>query len=202
MKLAFSSSSPWVRRVLVVAAELGLDDRIEPVEMGHRDEAGGYAAVNPLLKVPALILDDGEVLIDSTAISEYLDMRHDGPKLFPPVGETRVRRMQIQMLVNGMQEAATVCVGESVRRPEALRWPAFYEKYESKVRRGLDRLEEHADRPDGRLDYTTISTGVLCGFLDFRFSGTNWRDGHPKLAAWYAVFAERASMKASEFRLS
>ena len=87
MKLAHTPSSTWVRRVLVAAAELGLDDRIEPVAMNYRDEAGEYAGINPLLKVPSLILDDGTVLIDSTAISEYLDMLHDGPKLFPPAGE-------------------------------------------------------------------------------------------------------------------
>ena len=113
-----------------------------------------------------------------------------------------VRRMQVQLLVNGMQEAATMCVGESVRWPEVLRWPAFYKKHASKVRRGLDRPEQMADQLDGGLDYTAISTAVLYGFLDFRFADTDWRDGHPKLAAWYAVFAERPSMNASGFMLS
>ncbi len=202
MKLAHTPSSPWVRRVLVAAAELGLDDRIEPVAMNHRDEAGEYAGINPLLKVPSLILDDGTVLIDSTAISEYLDMLHDGPKLFPPAGEARVRAMQLQMLVNGMQEAATRCVGENVRRPEELRWSAFYDKQANKIRRGLDRLERMVVRLEGGLDYTAISTGVLCGFLDFRFSDTEWREGHPKLAGWYGFFAERPSMQASEHSLS
>ena len=202
MKLAHTPSSPWVRRVLVAAAELGLDDRIEKVAMDHRDEAGEYAGINPLLKVPSLILDDGTVLIDSTAISEYLDMLHDGPKLFPPAGESRVRAMQLQMLVNGMQEAATRCVGENVRRPEELRWPAFYDKQANKIRRGLDRLEQMVVRLDGGPDYTAISAGVLCGFLDFRFSDTEWREGHPNLAGWYGVFAERPSMRASEHSLS
>ena len=201
MRLAFSPSSPWVRRVLVAAAELGLDDRMDKADLDFHDEHGNYAAINPMLKVPSLILDDGAVLIDSTAICEYLDMLHDGPKLFLPAGTARVARMQVQKMLDTMQDAATQCVGETLRRPEALRWQAFYDKQASKVTRGLDRMEEKVDALQDQIDYAAVSAGVMCGFLDFRLPDMSWRDGRSALASWFDEFDQRPSMQASRHYL-
>ena len=94
-------------------------------------------------------------------------------------------------------------LGSSVngRRPEELCWPAFYDKQANTIQRGLDRLEQMVVHLEGGPDYTAISAGVLCGFLDFRFSDTEWREGHSKLAGWYGLFAERPSMRTSEHSL-
>lgn len=195
MKLTYTTTSPYVRRAAVTVTELGFDDRIERISVDYHNDDSDYAAINPLMKVPSLIFDDGRVLIDSTAICEYLDMVSDGPSLFLPAGEERVRAMQLQVLVNGIQEAGTTATGERVRRPEQYRWPAFLQKQLGKVARGLDRLETMADHLDGPLTYAHISTGVLCGWCDFRLADTGWRDGRPRLAAWYADFAQRPSMQ-------
>ena len=197
MKLAYTPTSPYVRRVAVTVTELGLDDRVERITVDFRNDDSDYAAINPLMKVPSLILDDGRALIDSTAICEYLDTLHDGPRLFLPAGAERVRVMQLQVLVNGIQEAGTTSTGERVRRPEHLRWPDYLARQLGKIARGLDRLETMVDQLEGPLNYAHICTGVLCGWCDFRLADTGWRDGRPGLAAWYDEFAERPSMQGS-----
>ena len=197
MKLAYTPTSPYVRRVAVTVTELGLDHRVERITVDFRNDDSDYADINPLMKVPSLILDDGQALIDSTAIAEYLDMLQDGPGLFLPAGEARIRVMQLQVLVNGIQEAGTASTGERVRRPEHLRWPDYLDKQFGKIARGLDRLETMLDRLEGPLNYAHICTGVLCGWCDFRLADTGWRDGRPGLAAWYDEFAKRPSMQSS-----
>ena len=85
MKLLWSSRSPFVRKVMVAAHEVGLADRIrtERVVVAANKPNADVMAVNPLNKIPTLVLDDGTVLYDSRVICEYLDTLHDGPKLFP-----------------------------------------------------------------------------------------------------------------------
>ncbi len=200
MKLAYTPTSPYVRRVAVTVTELGLDHRVERITVDFRNDDSDYADINPLMKVPSLILDDGQALIDSTAIAEYLDMLQDGPGLFLPAGEARIRVMQLQVLVNGIQEAGTASTGERVRRPEHLRWPDYLDKQFGKIARGLDRLETMLDRLEGPLNYAHICTGVLCGWCDFRLADTGWRERRPGLAAWYDEFAKRPSMQGSAQR--
>ncbi len=202
MKFTYTSTSPYVRRVAISVIELGLEDRVERITVDNKTDGSDYEKINPLMKVPSLILDDGRALIDSTAICEYLDMLHDGPKLFPPAGDERVRTMQLQVLVNGIQEAGTSATGERIRRPENLRWPELLDKQLGKVSRGLDRLETQVDQLDGPVDYAQICTGVLCGWCDFRISDTAWRDGRPALAAWYGKFSTRRSMQETVYRLA
>ncbi|MEE8334641.1 MAG: glutathione S-transferase family protein [Alphaproteobacteria bacterium] len=200
MQLAYSTTSPYVRRVAVTVTELGLDGRVERISVDNRDQDGDYASINPLLKVPSMILDDGTALIDSTAIAEFLDMQHDGPKLFSPPGEGRVERMQLQVLVNGMQEASTTATGEMIRRPESLRWDEFLDITLNKVRRGFGRLDHWIELIDRPIDYAVICVGVLCAHVDFRLGHIiDWRAGHPRLADWYAGFAQRPSMQETAF---
>lgn len=200
MKLAYSPSSPWVRRVAVVVSELGLDDQVERISVANQKTDSDYAKINPLMKVPALILDDGSVLIDSLAICEFLDQLHGEGRLFWPPGESRVRRMQILVLANGLQESATQITGERDRRPEALRWPQFIDKLLFKFTNGLNCIEKNVDEWTGPVDYAQIAVAVLCAHMDFRLADLlDWRDGHPGLAAWFEEFAARSSMKGSDF---
>ncbi len=201
MKFTYTTTSPYVRRVAVTIIELGLEDNIERITVDYQNDGSDYERINPLMKVPSLILDDGRALIDSTAICEYLDMMQGGAGLFLPAGEERVKLMQLQVLVNGIQEAGTTATGERVRRPEELRWTEFLNKQLGKVSRGLDRLETMADQLDGPLNYAHISAGVLCGWCDFRLADIGWRDGRPGLAAWFEAFSTRRSMQETTQRL-
>ena len=115
MKLRYSSASPYVRKVTVLAIETGLDGRIEWVPTDVWDPSTDLPGDNPLGKVPTLITDGGEALYDSPVICEFLDTLHDGLKLFPPPGGARWTALRRQALADGVLDAGIA------RRLEALR---------------------------------------------------------------------------------
>jgi glutathione S-transferase len=189
MKLRYSTTSPFVRKVRVVAIETGLIDKIELVKTNPVE--ADLAQHNPLSKVPAMVLDDGSPLYDSRVICEYLDAQTGG-KFFPPVGPARWTALRRQALADGMSEAAVLRMTEN-RRPENLRSADWDKKQKLKVTQSLGALE--ADHLGPQLDIGTLTVAIALDYLDFRFKAEDWRVGHPKLAAWHKVFSERASLK-------
>lgn len=107
MKLFYSPTSPFVRKVMVVAHELGLADRLERLPSAahpvNRDKS--IISHNPLGQVPTLLTDDGQVLADSRVICEYLDDLAGGG-LFPKAGAARWRALVDQTLGDGLLGAA------------------------------------------------------------------------------------------------
>lgn len=194
MKLRYSPTSPFVRKVRVAAIETGLDEAIErvPSDPYKREDVEG--SPNPLGKVPCLETDDGLVLYDSPVIVEYLDGLHAGARLIPESGRARWDALRRQALGDGMLEATTLCLIESLRKPErqSKGWIAHNR---AAVRRAIDALEAEADSLDGPADVGRLSVAVALDFVDLRFPEDDWRAGHPKLAAWFHAFRERPSMR-------
>ena len=199
MQLAFSPTSPFVRKVLVVAHECGLSDQVTPILVNFRDERSGYISINPLGKVPALTLDDGMVLVDSPVICEYLDSRHPREKLFPPVGLARWRALQLQAIADGISDAGVLRFIEQ-QRAEDKRSVQFDKFQTRKQARSLDWLEAHADWLVGPVTIGQVAVGCMLGWLDFRYTPLDWRASHPSLARWYVAFALRPAMVATEFK--
>jgi glutathione S-transferase len=199
MKLRYSPTSPYVRKVAVVAIEAGLDARVERIETDVWDAATDIAEDNPLGKVPALVTDEGMVLYDSPTICEYLDSLHDGPKLIPAEGPARWQALNLHALAGGIMDAAVARVVEVRARPEALRFDGWLERQKLKIGRALDALEGRAAAGGlgGPVTLGTITLGCALGYLDLRFSEDAWRDGRPALAAWYETFSQRPSMQAT-----
>jgi len=193
MKLRYSPTSPYVRKVSVTAIETGLDSRIERVETNVWDPQTDIGGSNPLGKVPTLILDDGTVLFDSPVVCEYLDSLHDGLKLFPAAGDARWQALRLQALGDGVLDAAVHVVVEG-RRDEALRSPGWIERQKTVIARALDFLEEDVEMLSGDLSIGLISVGCALGYLDLRMPDDPWRRDHPALADWFDTFSERTSM--------
>jgi len=105
MKLRYSATSPYVRKVAVTLIETGLDKNVERIPTNVWDPNTDVGKDNPLGKVPTLIADDGTVLYDSPVICEYLDGLNKGKKLFPTEGEARWRALKLQALGDGMTDA-------------------------------------------------------------------------------------------------
>ncbi len=196
MKLRYSPTSPYVRKVMVTAAETGLSDSIELVATNTRDPHTDLPKDNPLGKVPVLITDDAVRLYDSPVICEYLDGLHAGPKLVPATGKARWTALRRQALGDGILDAAVLCMLEG-RRPPERRWPAFVARQKAKVDAALDALESEAEDFGDAVTIGVIAVGCALGYLDFRLPDDDWRLGHATLAAWYAGFAERPSMAAT-----
>jgi glutathione S-transferase len=196
VKLRYSPASPYVRKVMVLALETGLAGKLEKVAttVSPTKPSQDVAKDNPLIKVPALVLDDGSSLFDSPVICEYLDSLHGGAKLFPASGAARWTALRRQALGDGILDAAILTRYESLR-PDNLKWPDWTDGQMTKVRTALGVLEAEADKLGSTVDIGTITIGCALGYLDFRFAGENWRATHPKLATWYESFAARPSMK-------
>lgn len=199
MQLSFSPTSPFVRKVLVVAHECGLSDQVTPILVNFRDERSGYISINPLGKVPALTLDDGIVLVDSPVICEYLDSLHPREKLFPPVGLARWRALQLQAIADGISDAGVLRFMEQ-QRAEDKRSGQFDKFQTRKQARSLDWLEAHADWLVGPVTIGQVAVGCMLRWLDFRYTPLDWRASHPSLARWYVDFALRPAMVATEFK--
>jgi glutathione S-transferase len=193
MKLRYSPTSPFVRKVTVIAIETGLEDRIEwvPTDLKNPDE--GLANANPLAKVPALITDDGVALFDSPVICEYLDSLHDGPKLFPPAGRERWAALRHQALADGLADATIARMVET-RRPEDRRSPEWLEKQKGKVDRALDALDAEAGSLGEALTIAHVSIVCALGYLDLRFPDHGWRAARRTLAGWYEALSQRRSI--------
>ena len=197
MKLLYSPASPYARKVLVLAHETGLIDRIAvtAATASPTGSAAEVAAHNPLGKIPALVLEDGTALYDSRVICEYLDGLSDGPHLFP-AGAARWDALTRQALADGLLDAALLTRYERVLRPEERRWDAWDAGQIGKITAALDRFEAlAADLP--ALDIGTVAMACALGYLDLRFSDLAWRNGRPALAAWFAVVERAPAMAAT-----
>lgn len=197
MKLYFAPSSPFVRKVLVLAHEAGIVDSIEILDAKANPVVTdmAIAASNPLGQVPTALLPDGQALHDSRVICEYLD-RRAGAGFFPD-GESRWYTLTLQSLADGIMGAALLVRYEHILRPAALRWDDWENGLLRKIRRSMAQLETEASDFAGRIDIGTIATACALGYLDFRFPDYDWREGHDALATWFAEFDRRPSMQAT-----
>ncbi len=199
MKLYHSTTSPYVRKVMVAAIELGLLDRIEMVaaKVSPIVRTAPVIADNPLGKLPTLITDDGMVLFDSRVILEYLDGLSGGGRLIPAAGPARWQALTEQALADGLLDAALLERYEIGLRPKELMWPQWRDGQHDKVEKALDRMEETAAGFAARTDIGTIATACALGYLDFRFPDLGWRGARPELSGWFAAFSARPSMAAT-----
>ncbi len=199
MKLYHSTTSPFVRKVMISAIELGLADRIEtvPAKVSPVVRTSPIIADNPLGKLPTMIADDGMVLYDSRVICEYLDGLAGGGRLFPPPGPARWQALAEQAIADGMTDAALLERYETSLRPADKLWPLWRDGQHDKVVKALDHMERTAHGREGRVDIGVIATACGLAYLDFRFVDFDWRTSRPNLAAWYTGFAARPSMAAT-----
>jgi glutathione S-transferase len=194
MKVYFSPASPFVRKVVVCAAELGLEVERLPSNAHPVNRDRVIAADNPLGQVPTFFADDGTPLYDSRVICEHLDAKAGGSRLFPVAGAARWRALVEQSLGDGLLDAALLARYEMVVRPAEKQWPDWHASQMDKIRCALDRMQAWAPGLGDRVDIGTITLGCALGYLDFRFPDYAWRDGRAALADWYERFAARPSM--------
>jgi glutathione S-transferase len=198
VKLCHSPTSPFVRKVMVLAYEVGLAGRIETVPTDAWSAGDDLAAHNPLSQVPTLVLDDGASLYDSPVICEYLDSLHAGVPRLPRGGDDRWRVLRVQALADGVMESAVAVFVERVRRPEDRRWAENAARLQAAIGRALDSLDARiADLASEPPHLGAIAVASALGYLDLRGAVGDWRPGRPALAAWFEAIAGRPSMRAT-----
>ena len=201
MKLVWAAASPFARKCLVVARELGIADRIETIDgTGLPTAPGAHTkAHNPLAKLPSLVREDGPALYDSAVICQYLCSLVPGQALLPDAGEARWSVLTLEALGDGICDAAVLTRYEIALREEGMRSQDWMDGQMAKVDGALDALEAGGASVLGEA-FTLGHAAVGCalGYLDFRFADRDWRAGRPGLAAWHEGFAARDSARATE----
>lgn len=197
MKLFYTATSPYARKVRVTLLEKGLGERIELVPCNLETPDAALLAANPAGKIPTLILESGEALYDSPVICEWLDLETDPPLLLPAQGPTRWRVLRGQALADAVMDDALDVVME-LRRGEEQRSAALIEKRTAALRRSVTALEQELAAWPDSLTLAHIAAGCALGYLDLRLPDLAWRAGHDRLAQWFAAFAQRPSMLATQ----
>jgi glutathione S-transferase len=196
MKLYFSPTSPFARIVHVAALEKGVKDRIEFVPA--RDPGANLDKLNPLDKIPTLVTDDGETLIESRLIALYVDGLGTH-RLYPEDPAARRRVLQQEAIILGVMDAAGLRRQEA-RRDDAEQSEWWIGRQMQKYQRGLDKIENELDSFTAN---ETIVPFELCIALEYidRFVENlpefEWRTMHPKMTAWQAEFREMPSLVAT-----
>ena len=196
MKLLGAVTSPYVRKVRIVMAEKKLDYQFELEDVWGRDE---ILKLNPLGKVPCLVLEGREAVFDSRVIVEYLDTRSPVGRLIPESSRERTEVRTWEALADGVLDAAILARLEQTwpKRDDSQRCSAWIERQLSRVDSALtamgSALAEQAWCSGTHLSLADIAVGCALGYLDFRFATIDWRTAHPNLKRLYDKLAARQS---------
>jgi glutathione S-transferase len=199
VKLLNSPHSPYGRKARILVHELNLKSRVEDVFVTLPADAN-LRTVNPLGKIPALILDDGSAIYDSPVICEYLD-ELGGGKFFPratlfKAAEGRWRALTLQALGDGLADAV-------VRRNQEMRMPQNQRSTEviERQTKAIESAFTVADRACAKFpaEPTIGEIAIACaiGYLDLRVPNDGWRDRYRPLARWLDGISERPSFAAT-----
>jgi glutathione S-transferase len=197
MKLHWSPKSPYVRKVMVCAHELGIVDRIELVRSvaAMLKPNAALMADNPLSKIPTLLRADGPPLLDSAVICEYLDARA-GSALFPAKDAERWQALRWHALGDGLLDALILWRNE---REREVPLQALLDAFELKARACLALLDAEVDALDAApFAIGHVTLGCALGYLDYRFGALGWRASAPRLADWFASVQKRSSFQSTE----
>lgn len=191
VKLIIATPSPFARKARVALLEKAIAH-----EVLVQNPWQAQIAENPLGKVPALLLDDGRVVHDSSVIVEYLETLGAPPALIPAEPRRRVLHKQVEALADGLCDAVVLIVLERAR-PAQMQSADWVARQAKKVRGGLAALERlfelEVSLAAEEIGLAQIATGCALGYLDVRYPECDWRAAHPRLAALHAQLAQRAS---------
>jgi glutathione S-transferase len=193
VKLHYSAASPFARKVRVTAIECGFDKALTLLPTNPHQSAPDLVAANPFSKVPALELDNGDVIFESLLICEHLDEMAGGGIVFPKDKALRLQMLRRHALGNGLMEVSVLRRVESIRGKDADR-DNNIARQAAITGRVLDRLETAAALLDATLDLGNLSIAIALDYVDFRFPGDSWRRGRLKLSSWHERYSRRDSL--------
>ena len=194
MKLIGTLTSPYVRKVRIVLAEKKIDCDLEIAP--PLDANSTLVSLNPLGRIPVLVLDDETPLFDSPVIVEYIDKVTPNNKLLPEPNRVRTEVKRWEALGDGLLDAATAAVYES-RRIKKEQSAAFIARQREAIGRTLAFMaRELGEQPfcmGTHFSLADIAVGTALGYLLFRFPDIDWRTDYPNLARLYDKLMQRPS---------
>jgi glutathione S-transferase len=193
MKLRWSPTSPFVRKVVVLMKEKGIEDQIEKEKSNPLSQEDRAATPSPLGQIPCLVTDAGQSVFDSPVIMEYLDTECEGPEMLPGSGDARWTVLCRQATADGMITSMVTCFVESLKKPER-QSRGIMAHNKGIVFNGIAALEREAGSFGDTVDVGIISIAVALSFADQTFPDDDWRVENPTLAGWFDAFDKRPSM--------
>ena len=198
MKLYYSKASPFARKVQMTAAVLGIQNKIELIQTDVFNPPASYRKINPLVKVPALETETGEMLINSPFICQYLSHTTPGGHKIFPQGPELWPALHIQAIADGGTDA---CVA---RRWEAhVRAPDKFDKkidqrQAEKVKNSLEFFETNLFQfSSNELTIKEISLICFVDYINFRFPHEKWENQFPRTFAWVKKWNDNPLVKES-----
>ncbi len=195
MKLYYAKTSPYTRKLLLLARHLGQTDDIEIVDTDPLEATPEFLEANPLSKVPTLAVPGEPALFDSRVIAEFLLDRAG----MNDSGRAKTELLKRQALADGITDAALAIVQEG-RRPEAQRSSYWLERWTAAIERGLGHLEDGAINALDHWRLDAMATACALDYLNFRLPEIEWQERYPDTAAWYQRATQRADMKETDPR--
>ena len=195
MKLVGAIASPFVRKVRVVMAEKKIEYQFIQEDVWSPEST--IQALNPLGKVPTLIMEDGGAVFDSRVICEYLDTVSPVHKLYPAGSRSRIEVKTWEALADGLCDAAILWRLEMTQRPPEQRSQKWLDRQMQKVHASLEAmatgLKGKTWCADSKYTLADIALGCALGYLDFRFPEIDWRASHPDLNTYATKILARAA---------
>jgi glutathione S-transferase len=200
MKLLYSVTSPYARKVRIVAAEKKLE--LDVVTSDPWVENPELIAANPLMKVPALITDDGWSLFDSRVIVEYLDGLSPVHRLIPDNSRQRIAVKRWEALADGLLDAALTARLESMRPDQNESSAKQIARQREKIAASLKEMQRGLETNDfcvgNSFTLADVAVGCALGYLNLRFPDIDWQTQHPALARVAKKLFARASFKTTD----
>ncbi|HLF17725.1 MAG TPA: glutathione S-transferase N-terminal domain-containing protein [Candidatus Omnitrophota bacterium] len=190
MKLLYTKRSPYARKTRVVALEKNI--KLDLIEENLTKKSGQLLRANPIGKIPTLILNNGETLIDSPVICEYLDGLNDTPVLIPKNNKERIDALHLQAIADGLMDVTVALYMEKVRHPNDFN-QAFVTAQQETIANTLAYLDKDITQIK-ELSLAAIAVACAIGYLNFRLSELNPQGRFPKLQAWFEEFSKRPSL--------
>ena len=196
MKLYASPASSFARKIRVMLLEKNIPHDLEMVNLW---EPNDLKKINPLGKVPALVLDDGRVLMNSPLIADYLDDRFPEPRFIPADPGFRFEARRWEAIADGTMDAVSASLYEARFHDETKRSPAWLERQRGKVDAGFSALEtmlgNRAWCVGDALSLADLAIACHLGFITLRAPQFFPQKTYPSLARLWRSVEQRESMK-------
>ena len=197
----WSSRSPAVRKVMVVAHELGLAHRLtlRRVSVGMALPNPEVMASNPLNKIPTLVLEDGTAIFDSRTICRFLGRAAEPSHSLSGDGAALADIETWEAFGDGLADLSLLLLGER-SRPDGARSQPHIDAFKAKMLHCLDYLARELEQlRHGGITLGSISVAAALSHIDFRHDWTQWRTHHAELAEWYDDISRRPSFVETAF---
>ncbi len=197
MKLYYSPTSPFARKVRVAIIELELHDQVELIQVDPWSNED-LRSLNPLCKVPTLVLNRKEVLFESVLICEYLNSLREKKSLYPIERVAYFKNMRFQALADGAMTATGRLYAE-YQKTEQARSTKMIQRFNDTKQASLQWINQHFSDLSTEPTIGGVSVACFLDYICFRFPEDSWRTEYHLLDQWLSEFKQRDSMKQSAY---